>query len=225
MHEFKAFLSDSDGTLLDTHYLINQSFIYTFSYHFGITVSEECLAGIIGQPLRECYSSIGRRYGIAMTAEDIKRFSLTHNGFQNDNLHLARPFAGTLEALEKIKRGGLKIAVVTTRTKNGRLMLESAGIMPYLDYLVTGDDIQHFKPDPEGLNMALNYFDIKPFSAVMMGDTSVGIEAGRNAGTKTIGVTYGSLGVSIKNLNPDFVINSVCQAPKVVLEGITTSQV
>ena len=46
---------------------------------------------------------------------------------------------------------------------------------------------------------------------------SFDILAGKNAGTRTIGVTYGSMGFSIRNANPDFVIDSIKQASPIIL--------
>ncbi len=56
---------------------------------------------------------------------------------------------------------------------------------------------------------ALKRLKVDPKNAYMVGDTKDDILAGKSAGVKTIGVTYGFAGKSIKDHNPDFVIDDL----------------
>jgi pyrophosphatase PpaX len=73
---------------------------------------------------------------------------------------------------------------------------------------VTGTDVTNHKPDPEGIFLALNNLGIRSKNVIMIGDTAPDIEAGKNAGVKTIGVTYGFYGRKVTECNPDYVINN-----------------
>ena len=50
------------------------------------------------------------------------------------------------------------------------------------DYIITGDDIKNSKPDPEGFNKAIEYFEANPSDVVIFEDSDVGVEAARKTG-------------------------------------------
>ena len=199
--KIEALLSDVDGTLLNTHGLIVSAFDLVLSnHHLPHTITG--IEATIGKSLMESYRILTSRM-------DVSDFIKEHGDFQEANLHLATLFPGVSDTLKELRIMGIKIAVVSTRTRNCRLMLDNAGISDYFDAIVTGDDVINHKPDPEALFLAMKELSIKPQQAIMMGDITVDIQAGRNAGTKTIGVTYGSLGKTIKDCNPDYVIDRI----------------
>lgn len=53
------------------------------------------------------------------------------------------------------------------------------------------DHVKNIKPDPEGILLACSNLNINPSDCVYIGDHPGDIEAGMNAGTKTIGCLYG----------------------------------
>jgi pyrophosphatase PpaX len=199
--KIEALLSDVDGTLLNTHGLIVAAFdIVLSNHHISHTIAG--IEATIGKSLMESYRILTSR-------ADVADFMKEHGDFQEANLQLATLFPGVSDTLKKLKTMGIKIAAVSTRTRNCRLMLDNAGIFNYFDAIVTGDDVINHKPDPEALFLAMEELSIKPQQAIMMGDIAVDIKAGRNAGTRTVGVTYGSLGKNIKDCNPDYIIDFI----------------
>lgn len=75
-----------------------------------------------------------------------------------------------------------------------------------LQTIVTGDDVTHFKPHPEGLYKALETLKANPEDAIMVGDSNADVLAGKNAKTKTVGVTYAFSSTNvIKQADPDYI--------------------
>ena len=58
--------------------------------------------------------------------------------------------------------------------------------------IVSANDVQHAKPNPEPVLKILSTLDIKPTEAIVVGDTTFDILMGRDAGCRTCGVTYGN---------------------------------
>ena len=54
-----------------------------------------------------------------------------------------------------------------------------------------GDDVEHGKPDPRIVGMALRKLDLTGFQAVMIGDTPYDAEAASGAGVAAAGVLTG----------------------------------
>ena len=70
--------------------------------------------------------------------------------------------------------------------------VESFGLSSLISYILGADDVSRGKPDPEPVKMTLERFGLNPEDAIVVGDTSFDIMMGRNAGTRTCGVTYGN---------------------------------
>jgi len=82
---------------------------------------------------------------------------------------------GAKEALEGVKRKGLKITVTGNVMfwpgSYTRLLLERFGLMDYIDKTFFADEVRAFKPMPEMFEKPLRVFGIKPEEAVHIGDT------------------------------------------------------
>lgn len=95
--------------------------------------------------------------------------------------------------------------------------LKIGGIAPYLELVITDADVTLHKPDPEGILKALTLFNVSPDRAIMIGDTAVDVLAGRNAGVKTVGVTYGFHARKIEEAKPDYVIDNILEVLPILL--------
>ncbi|MBI2029933.1 HAD-IA family hydrolase [Candidatus Gottesmanbacteria bacterium] len=203
MKKFKAVLFDVDGTLLDTEEFIYKAFKYTLKKHNLPTITKTQVLKIVGQQLEKTYK-------ILSNSDNVVEYCETHRSFQVKNLHLSKPFPNTIKALRKIKKAGLKIAAVTSRSKRtSQKTLELANIYEYFDLLISSEDVKNHKPHPEPLLKALNNLGIKSQNAVMVGDTKFDIEAGKNAKVKTIAAAYGFHKDRVKASSPDFIIRDI----------------
>jgi len=214
MHEFKAVLFDLDGTLLDTKEFIFQAYEYTLDKH-GLPAKDRSeIAALIGKPL-------GTVYDILVPGADKNGLCDTHRLFQSEHLDLSKPYPGTKKTLETLKFSGLKLAVVTTRAKATAVKtLELAHVLEYIDHVVGLEDVVNLKPHPEPLLKALDRLGEEPVNAVMVGDADVDVLAGKNAGTATIGVTYGFHGKTIINSEPDWVVDDIEEIIPLVLPAL-----
>jgi pyrophosphatase PpaX len=100
--------------------------------------------------------------------------------------HDAQLFPEVLSILESCKRHGLQTALVTSAPR-----VVIADVMPRLalhelfDHIVCADDVTKFKPHPEPVLMTLAALNRAPSEAIMIGDSTVDILAGKAAGTAT----------------------------------------
>ncbi|MDO5666399.1 MAG: HAD-IA family hydrolase [Alcaligenaceae bacterium] len=117
------------------------------------------------------------------------RFLEDYSQCMLDNSHF---FPQITELLDAIERRNLLWGIVTNKSE--------ALSLPLFDYLnisgrssvnVCGDTTPYFKPEPGGLIYAAEKIDKKPSQCVYIGDDERDIIAGKDAGMKTIAVTYG----------------------------------
>jgi HAD superfamily hydrolase (TIGR01509 family) len=117
----------------------------------------------------------------------------------------AYPGVGAL--LARLRDAGVPIAVITSKTRP-RFVVDAATVG--LDRLITvamcAEETAP-KPDPAPLHAALERLEVPCGRAVMIGDTIVDIAAGRAAGVRTIGVTWGHAdGPALRAAGADVVV-------------------
>ena len=107
---------------------------------------------------------------------------------------------GASKAVEQCRRLGLKIGSSTGYTRELMEVVSQAareqGYQP--DCVLCAEDAPRGRPAPFLLHEAAKRMDVYPmWSIVKVDDTPVGIEAGRNAGCWTIGITRTGNGVGL----------------------------
>lgn len=93
-----------------------------------------------------------------------------------------------------------------------RKILESLDCLHPFPSIIGGDSFKTRKPDPEGLNHLLSHYRLSPDEVVMVGDSAVDIETGKNANVRTCAVTYGMGDLqAVKSLKPDWTIDDISE--------------
>ncbi len=101
-------------------------------------------------------------------------------------------FPGAAALLRRLKEKGVKTAVVSTKpgvTLRG--IFERQRLLDQLDVIVGGEEVARAKPDPEGLERAMEVLGLRPEETLFCGDTVIDAAAARNAGTDFCAVLNG----------------------------------
>jgi pyrophosphatase PpaX len=199
----KALLFDLDGTILDTKDFILSAFEHSLLYHGFPIPSREIIAKYVGLPFDQCYYHLTKEV-------DTKRFHAAHRDFQIKNPHLCNLFPKAKETLDVLKNKGYKMGVVTSRYKITVVeSLRRVGLENFFDVVIFGNDFVNLKPHPEPVLKAIEKINVTPIESVMIGDTDTDIEAGKNAGTKTVRATYGLNTERLYETEPDIIIDNI----------------
>ena len=89
-------------------------------------------------------------------------------------------------------------------------ILKALNFLQHFDSILGGDSLEVQKPDPQGLQLLISKLNCPAKQVLMIGDSAIDIEAGKQAGVLTCGVTYG-LGDpdSLRDAKPDYLIDSL----------------
>jgi pyrophosphatase PpaX len=100
-------------------------------------------------------------------------------------------YPGIPEVLDRIRDRGLPMGLVTGKSRRSweitRDLVRDLG--PF-DTLVFDDDVRAPKPDPHGLQLALDVLGVMPGGAVYVGDTRSDMEAARAAGVRAMAALW-----------------------------------
>jgi phosphoglycolate phosphatase len=132
----------------------------------------------------------------------------------------AVPYAGCIEALERLRGAGLKLACVTNKeSKHARRVLEVTRIHAYFDLLVGGDTLPQKKPHASVLQHVAAVFGTSTARIVHVGDSATDVAAARNAGVAAWAVPYGyNAGLPIAESRPDRLVDSLQAVAEQVLQ-------
>lgn len=203
---FSTLIFDLDGTLADTLPLIYEAFNDAFEPVTGQTMTPEEIRGLFGPPDNHVIRNVLEP---EHQEAAIDRYVATYERRHRDLVEL---FDGMDQLLADLHAQGVKLAVVTGKSRNTALMtLEILGVRDRFDVVYAGDDVERQKPDPMALELALN--DLAhddPASAAMIGDSAADVIAGQGVGITTIGVLWGSPDHSdLLAAGPDIVCGSI----------------
>lgn len=88
-----------------------------------------------------------------------------------------------IELFKYLKINNCLIACYTNSIRaTAELMLEKTGILNLFDLLITNQDVTKCKPDPEGYNKIINFFNLTSTDTIIVEDSPKGIEAAINSG-------------------------------------------
>src|SRR5207245_8030208 len=85
-----------------------------------------------------------------------------------------------------------KLAAVTNKRRDTSIeALRVTGLLPFFALVLGGDSVAHKKPAPDPILRAASALGVAPTECAVVGDTENDVVAGKAAGARTIGVTWG----------------------------------
>ena len=190
MNRIKLAILDFDGTLGDTTDLIVRTTQAAIK-ELGLPErSDEQCAAMIGLRLVEIPPVLFPECDV-----DRDLYAATYRRIFNElNTDGAvQLYPNVIETLKEMKRRGIILTIASSRS-NASLTeyINNLGLSSTITYILGANDVKQGKPHPEAVLKTLEKYNIPAEEAIMVGDTIFDIEMGRNAGTKTCGVTYGN---------------------------------
>lgn len=202
---YTTVLFDLDGTIIDTNELIIQSFLHALE---GVTeepFTRERIIPHMGYPLAQQLRFFTGRERVDELEAKYRQFNLDKHD------ELVAEFPHVREVLAELRERGVRLGVVTNKARRTTMMgLKRCGLEPFMETVVTIDDVSRGKPDPEPVRLALQRLGAEPADALMVGDSQYDIIAGRDAGTATVGVAWSLKGEAhLRSFGPDYVIRNM----------------
>ncbi|HET7864557.1 MAG TPA: HAD-IIIA family hydrolase [Burkholderiaceae bacterium] len=186
--QFDLVVFDWDGTLCDSTGLIVQS-IQCACRDVGVPVpSDRDAAYVIGLGLRDALALVAPGLPEARYLDMVERYRHHYLG-RHHGLLL---FPGVPAMLQELRQRGHRLAVATGKARRGLdEALTVADLHGLFDATRTADETAS-KPDPRMLHELIEHFGVPPQRTLMIGDTTHDLQLALNAGTASLGVSYGA---------------------------------
>ncbi len=197
---------DLDGTLIDSEMDLAQS-VNATRKHLGLDpLPLELVATYVGQGVT---TLIRRSLGPEASEETIERSVAFFLDYYGDHmLDHTKMYSGVREALDALD--GRTLAVLTNKPVNfSRRILQRLSLDSCFAFIYGGNSFDQKKPDPVGLLRLMEDTGASPPATMIVGDSDVDIQTGRNAGTWTCAVTYGLGAHTLAQSSPDLVVDDL----------------
>ena len=200
MSSFKAVVFDMDGVLIDAkewHYEALNRALNLFGYMIS---RMDHLTTFDGLPTKKKLEMLtldrGLPRGLHPFLNDLKQIYTT------EIIHLrCKPTFSHEYALSKLKGAGYKLAVASNSIRaTVELMMEKSNLRPYLDVLISNQDVKNAKPDPEMYQSTAAKLGLKPADCLVVEDNPNGIRAAEAAGCPVM-IVHGVNDVTLTNIH------------------------
>ena len=219
----KYIIFDFDGTIGDSQSLIVKTLQDTMRARKLEVKSDEACAKTIGLRLDEAFISL-----FGMSAEEGIECAATYREIFLDNKKtmIVQPFPHVIETLRELHRQGFILGMASSRNHcslDG--YVKQMQLEDIFSSIVAGDDVEHVKPAPDMVFMALGEMkgmknpvtlaesgDVEDLldEVLVVGDMTFDVDMAHNAGCKACAVTYGN-GTREQLASAEFIIDDFAE--------------
>ena len=203
-----AFVFDLDGTLVETEELKALSYARAAA-ELRPGLDEGKVVGafkdLIGLSRQEVAVGLMRRFSLEQPARERMaefevgtpwqayiqiRLRIYEELLADPNVVLAHRYPYNIALLRDVRRGGYLTALATqSRREQARRVLGILGVADEFDVVVTRDDVEHGKPEPEMHLLAARELGVEPEECLANEDSPAGVRAALAAGVEIDAVT------------------------------------
>lgn len=187
----KSYIFDFDGTIADS----KQCSILATKEAFQILDLEipsiEDIEYYMGIPIEQSFKQM-----LSKQIDDIKferlldTFRQEYKRFENDSLVL---FPDMMNVLKELNCQGKQCFVVSSKKTDVLLRnLQTLKIAQFFKDYIGSDQVENYKPHPDGILKLVERYQIDIEDSIMIGDAIFDIQMGKSAGCRTCAITWGS---------------------------------
>jgi HAD superfamily hydrolase (TIGR01509 family) len=183
LSDYRAALFDMDGVIVDTADAV-VCFWQQIAQRYGIRLSEDEIAtDVHGRPARGVLDALFPW----LDASERKEVHVLMREYELADSYNAVP--GAVELVKTLRRHGFPTALVTSgEPAKVDTVLRQLGLEGTFDAVVTADDVQIGKPDPQCYRLAARRLGVGPEDCVVFEDAVSGVRAAVAAGAACVGI-------------------------------------
>ncbi|EOT28902.1 HAD-IA family hydrolase [Enterococcus saccharolyticus] len=195
---FEEYIWDFDGTLYDSYPVILDGFMATLN-DYGIQADRREIYQILKE---KSSASVAEKYQL-----DFDEFTKVYKKHEANDPRIPVSYPGTKEILEAIVAKGKKNYILTHRlVASTQELLEREGMLHLVEEIVGPENNFPRKPNPAALNYLVDKYQMNPNKTVMIGDRTMDVDAGKNAGVQSI---FYDLEELLEDVAADYTVRSV----------------
>lgn len=213
----RGIIFDMDGVLVDSEPFICEAAMEMFQQTYGTRVHKEDFVPFVGAGEDRFIGGVAEKYGITLTLPRDKE--RTYAIYLDRIKGRLRPLPGAGEFVRAGRLRGYKLALATSADGvKMRGNLQEIGIpLDAFDAVVTGDDVERKKPDPQIFLLAAQRIGVGPEECLVVEDAPNGVRAARAAGCRCLGILSSFAADALLDAGADWTAANLAAVPAGVL--------
>ena len=214
----RAVVFDLDGTLVDTIGLILNTYVETIrSLGRAEVTTDDILSNFNIGPTPVV---LERFLGRPISPQDLDAYYAAYEAA----ISRLQPFPRVAGMLKQLHRKDYRLGLFTSATRRAvSLVLPRTGLDGHFDAIVAGDEVTHFKPAPDGLELVCRRLGVRTEEAAYVGDAEVDLTCARSARVLGVQAVWGKTSVILAGghlvaSQPEEIIALIEHANNAVLE-------
>lgn len=211
----RGVIFDMDGVLCDSEPFINEAAIRMFKEVHGVEVRPEDFHPFVGAGEDRYIGGVAEKYGIRldMPGDKLKTYEI-YLRIIRGRLH---SLPGAVDFIGRCRHRGLRLAVATSAdTLKMEGNLQEIGLAKSLfDAIVTGNDVERKKPDPQIFLLAAQRLGLGPAECLVVEDAPNGIRAAHAAGSRCLALSTTFRPDDLAPHSPEFVAPDLSAVPEI----------
>jgi phosphoglycolate phosphatase len=204
---------DLDGTLIDSRLDLIHSVNATLRHIGCPELDGDVVASYVGDGAPALVQrALGEtnKNNEALLARALEYFLGYYRQHKLDHTTVYDGIRELLAGLAQPSNGARRLMAVLSNKPviPSRDILRALGLGDFFLRVYGGNSFPTKKPDPVGVSTILQETGVAAGEALMIGDSSVDVLTGRNAGLWTCGVTYGFAPHTLKDTPPDVLVDT-----------------
>lgn len=205
MSELKGFIFDMDGVVVDNH-----------KYHFKawMEFAEKYKFPLNDQIYRDKFNGKTNKDLFQMIFGNISQEQMDAYAQEKESnyqkLYEAemKPLKGLIDFLDFLTTHKYKVALGTSApTSNVDFTLDKLFLRKYFHAIVDGPQVSKGKPDPQVYLMCAAKLGLDPKNCVVFEDSLAGLESGKRAGCKIVGVATSHEAFELKPVTEEIIFD------------------
>lgn len=216
----KVCIFDLDGTLARTQESIARPVNMTLR-HYGLPEQPvEAFNYFAGDGIKNALKRALKAAGDTDASHLEEGLPMCRRWMQEDPCYHVEPYRNIPEALETLKKSGIRIAVFSNKPHLSAVsVVETIFGKGVFDHIQGQTERIPIKPDPAGVFEILDKFGADRDECLYFGDTDTDMLTGHNAGVTTVGVTWGFRPRSeLEEYKADIIITDAAEIPGLALK-------
>lgn len=206
---------DLDGTLVDSKQDLCNSVNATRSYMGMEPLPDDVVASYVGNGAPVL---IKRAMGEGATEAQLEAALAYFLSYYREHmLDYTRDYPGVRECLSELRGRRVKMAVLTNKpVRFSKEILVGLKLGDYFFQVYGGNSFVEKKPHPVGIETLIEEAGTSRDRTWMVGDSSVDVLTARNAGVRSVGVTYGLKPYTLDEAPPDLMLDTLADLPSYI---------
>jgi HAD superfamily hydrolase (TIGR01549 family) len=207
---------DLDGTLVDSRDTILESTKAALDQlKIRYKIDEDIFTNMIGMHFVDIFEKL------EIEVNDFEKFITIYKSLYFDFMNSSNLYPGAREILKYLNKHQIKVSLLTTKVQDqAEKIINHFNLHSSFNYLMGRRDGLDHKPSPDPLLHICKELKVEPSQTLIVGDTELDIQCGKNAGSKTCGVLFGyRTEEQLEKEKPDFLISGLNELKNICEES------